>query len=201
MKIEEVEEWAKTEAGAKWLEEKKRPLTEKRDQLLNELADMKKRLADATEQGNALDGKLKGYLENLTNAHVLNILDGKVVKKDGKGNLPDVLPDAELREFVRGKIEKLAELDGGLIAGIDDSGAFTLATKDGKGFADYYEEWTGTDAAKSFLANHCTGGGARGYLRGELSGITANAVKSMSPVEVASKLNDPAFRNGLQSLN
>ena len=141
MKIEELEEWVKTEEGQKWLDEKKRPLMEKRDQLLDELQNLKNRLAGETEKGNALDGKINGYLAKLKKDFVKGCFDDYGKFKN------TLLPDPELREFVASKIAKLAEADGGLIADIDDGGEFTYKTADGKSFEDYYSEWLGTESA------------------------------------------------------
>lgn len=194
MKIEDVEKWVETDEGKKWLDEKKKPLIEKRDQLLDEVAVYKKRLTDVTEKGNALEGKLTGYLENLKKAHCENIFNDVQTFKN------KVIDDKELRTFVLSKIEKTAEADGGLIADIDDNGQFKLATADGKEFADYYREWTQTEGAKSFLLNLSCGGGARGSL-GLSYNNTVNDVKRMTPEQVAAKLDDPSFRNSFASSN
>lgn len=191
MKIEELEKWIETDEGKKWLEEKKKPLIEKRDQLLDELVVYKKRLTDETEKGNALEGKITGYLVNLKNAHCKNIFDDVQTFKT------KVLDDKDLRQFVLNKIEKIAEADGGLNPIIDDNGAFKLATADGKEFADYYKEWITTEGAKAFLANLNSGGGALGSPTGNVLNyrITKSELKHMTPQQVAEKLDDPTFRN------
>lgn len=187
MTREDVEKWIETEQGKAWLEEKKRPLNEKKEQLLEEVAIYKKRLTDATEKGNALEGKINGYLANLSKAHVAAIMAGE-------GSINKILPDNELKEFVRSKIEKIADADGGLIPDIDDEGHFKLATNSGKSFADYYNEWTATEGAKSFIANACCGGGARGSNFGG-GGMTLQTVKNMTPEQVAARFDDPTFRS------
>lgn len=194
MKIEELEEWVKTDDGKKWLDEKKRPLVEKRDQLLDELQNLKNRLAGETEKSGALDGKINGYLEKLKKEFVKGCFDDWGKFKN------TLVPDEELREFVAAKIGKIADADGGLIADIDDDGQFTYKTADGKSFEDYYSEWLGTEGAKSYIANPSTGGGARGSGFGNSCGdYSLNAVKRMTPEEVAKNLDNPAFRASLKS--
>lgn len=190
IKVDELEKWLETDEGKQWLEEKKKPLVEKRDQLLNELADTKKRLADAGEKSDAQSAKIKEYFANLTKSHCARVLDGGNAKKE------KVMPDEELREFVKSKIEKMAEADGGFIPDIDDSGNFRLATADGKSFEDYFNEWAGTEKAKSFLQCQVCGGGAKGSDFGaSVGGFDRNAVKNMTPQEVAERLDNPSFRN------
>ena len=192
MKREEVEAWLETEEGKKWLEEKKEPLIKKNEQLLEEVTGIKKRLADATEKGNALEGTINNYLERLKKEFCSNCFDDYSTFKDF------LIPNKELREFVLSKIEKLAEADGGLIPSINDTGEFQYSTADGKNFKEYYSEWLKTESAKSFISNPSTGGGAKGSLPTNFdSSFTQNSVKNMSPEEVAKNLDNPTFRNSL----
>ena len=194
MKLDELEKWLETEEGKKWLEGKKEPLLKKNTQLLDEIAGYKKRLTDATEQGNALNGKLNGYLEKLKRELCLNCLDDFNTFKSR------ILPDPELREFVINRIEKMADADGGLKPDINDNGDFVYQTADGKNFKDYYGEWLETESAKSYIENQSCGGGAKGSdpLTPD-SSFTRNAIKKMSPEEVAANLDKPAFRSALNS--
>lgn len=196
MNLEDVEKWSATDEGRTWLEAKKMPLVEKRNELLKEVTELKERLADASERSNATDAKLKGYLENLKARYCLSLMD------DVDNYKTKVLDDKDIREFVKNKIEKQAELVGGFIADIDNEGNFTLATSEGKTFAEYYKEWTETDGAKAFLQCLNSGGGAlgSGFGRG-LESYSTDTIKKMSPAEIAEKLDNPQFRNTLQNLN
>lgn len=192
MKIEDLEKWIETEEGENWLNEKKKPLIEKKEQLLSEIAIYKKRLTEATEQGNALDGKVKNYLENLKKAYCQNCFD------DVNTFNVKVFDDKELRAFILNKIETMAEADGGLIPDIDDNGQFKFATADGKDFKEYYKEWTGTEGAKSFIQNLCTGGGARGCEpSNSINMYSKETIKRMTPEQVAENLDNPTFRNSI----
>ena len=194
MKIEEVEKWLETDEGKQWLEEKKSPLLKKNSELLEELALNKKRLTDETAKGNALEGKLKNYFVKLSNELVFNCFDDYNKFKNV------LIADKELREFVKSKIEKLAEAEGGLIPDIDDNGEFSYQTAEGKTFQDYYSEWLTTESAKSYISNPCCGGGARGSSN-FIGNYTKADIKKMTPQQVAEKLNDTTFRNNFENLN
>lgn len=192
MKIEEVEKWLETDEGKNWLEEKKRPLLKKNNDLLEEIALTKKRLTDETEKGNALEGKINGYLIKLKKELCLSCFDDYNTFKNR------LIPDNELREFVLNKIEKTADADGGLIPDIDDNGEFHYQTADGKSFQDYYSEWLTTESAKSYIQNLSCGGGAKGS--GDLSGSFTRAnIRKMTPEEVAKNLDNPTFRNSFEN--
>lgn len=192
MDAEEVEKWIETEEGKKWIAQKTSGLVAKRDELLNEVAKLKKRLGDAEARGNAFGLKMGGYLARMKADYVSSCFDDY----DKFGNR--LLANAELREFVLGKIERLAEDDGGLIADIDESdGGFSYKTADGKDFAAYYAEWLGTESAKAFISNPSTGGGAMGSDGGGGAALTRNRIESMSPQEVADNLGKPEFRRAL----
>ena len=194
MKIVDVEKWLETDEGKEWLEGKKQPLIDKRNQLLDEISSLKNRLTDESEKSNAQNAKIKGYLENLKNKHCFDCFNDYDTFKSV------LIDDKELKQFVLEKITKLAEVDGGLIADIDDNGNFKYATSQGKEFKDYYKEWLSTESAKSFIYNPSTGGGARGNYSKSVDNIySKEALKKMSPEQIAENLNNPAFRNSLNS--
>lgn len=192
MDKEELNKWILTDEGKEWLEGLKKPLADKRDELLGEIAGLKKRLADAASASNASAGKIQAYINRLKAEHCNRVFS------DYEKYKSRLIEDPELREFVLGKIERMA--GGGLVPDIDDGGNFTFADASGKSFEDYYSEWLATDGAKSYIANSCTGGGARGN-SGNFGGVTLNAIERMTPLEVARNLDSPAFRQSLQSLN
>ena len=191
IEITEIEEWLKTEEGKKWLELQKKPLLEKRDELLQEVAGLKSRLAADSEKGNALEAKLNSCLDNLRKNLCYGAFDDEL-QYNAK-----VISDNDLRDFVLSKIEKLAEADGGLVADVNDDGEFTYAAANGKGFADYYREWTQTEGANSFLQKKREI--PHGTPPPDASSNPVRNFKEMSAQEIASGLKSKDFRNELQS--
>lgn len=189
MKVNDVDEWVKTQEGKQWLELQKQPLIDKRSELLEEINSLKSRLTADSEKGNALEAKLNGYLEKLRQKTCYGAFDDLQTFNDV------LLPSKELREFVLNKIVKTAEADGGLIAKINDSGEFSYATSDGKTFADYYKDWLKTDEAKDFIKVASTGGGARG----DNQGMLPNDIEKLTVQQIASGLSDKSFRENLQT--
>ena len=190
MKKEEVEKWiAETEEGKEWIEGKKQPLLDKRNELLEEVAIYKKRLTDATDKSNALEEKLNGYLANLTSAHCIAVMEGHGTTGE------KVLNDKDLKSFVRNKIERLAEVDGGFKPVINSNGEFIYSTDAGKNFADYFAEWAKSEGAKPFIQNPCSGGGAGGSLSYSFENPT-DKIKHMTAEQVAKELDTPEFAKG-----
>lgn len=181
MERQEVENWLKTEEGFNWLEEKKSGLKNKNVELLAEIKKLNERLNGATENSNAISEKFNNLEMILKNDYIQNIF------KNGL-----VFP--ECNNFVLSEIEKLAECEGGFTS-VNDNGNFSMITKSGKTFSDYFESWKGTEVAKRFLKNPSVGGGATG------SGSVhySTDFSKLSAEEVSNSLNSAEGKAELQN--
>lgn len=162
MDREQVEKWIETTEGAAWLNEHKRGLIEKRDELLQKVKDLNEEHRKATQQVNDLQSTLAQERDavraTLVDREVSSFVDRHVVPglREGAKALftgldVTVAADGKLRTPVVSK-DNLAGL---LQAGEE--------APDGLPLGEYLDRWSKTDEAKAYLsAPQNSGGGAKG---------------------------------------
>ncbi len=161
MNIDELNTWISTDDGRKWLDEQKRGLIEKRDELLQKVKELNEDHRKATDQVNDLTNTLtqerESYRKEIIDREVSSFVDRHVVPglREGARALfssidIDVKADGQQRIPIVGK----ESLQGLPIEG-DIPESMSLR--------DYLDAWSKTEDAKSYLkAPDNSGGGARG---------------------------------------
>jgi len=182
MNIEELNAWVETPEGKAWADGLKKPLLDKRDELLQKVKDLNEEHRTAAQQINDLTETLareRGDMRNtLIDREVSDFVDRHVVqglrqgakalftgldievKADGKQRIPIVS-----KESLKG-----LPIEGDLPEGLP--------------LRDYLETWAQTEEAKSYLAAPGnSGGGARGGFsppnKTEVESFTEEVLKHM----------------------
>jgi hypothetical protein len=152
---EQVEEWLQTEEGSAWLEEKKQPLINKRDELLQKVKSLTGDLQQATQSADGANDLLqreRDAVKKLVVDHRLESL------------MDEARVNPSLKNALRTKLENEYTFE----VKADGQDRYAVV-KDSEGnenrLDEFMKNWADTqqnEEAKSWLmAPHNTGGGAR----------------------------------------
>ena len=164
MDVKELNEWVKSEEGEAWLNEHKKPLIDKRDELLAKLKTLNeghgKTVQELNDATALLDQERAATRATLVKQTVDNFVSQRVAQgmEDGARALlssvdVSVKADGPLRVPIVGK-ENLEGL------------SFEGDPPDSLPLQDYLEAWSQTEGAKGYIKHPGNTGGGAGGIRG-----------------------------------
>jgi hypothetical protein len=189
MDINELNQWLATEEGTKWGVEFKRPLLDKRTEILAALKEANGKLAESEQRSAAAAKELsqeRAVLSTLlVDKELARILTEKRVMESA---LPGTVAELKDSYGITVKADGLSRETIGKIKGAD-------GTEQEASLEEVASAWAATPAAKQVILNTNTGGGAPGSAG---RAHTANSLSRLSGPALA-KLSDSEFHAMRQS--
>jgi len=165
MDVNELNEWIRTDEGQTWLNEQKKGLIDKRDQLLASQKELNEQLKTAIQRADDAEKMLKDERGAIHSTVVGNTLDHFIT-----GRVAPQYREAA-KALLTGRLDTTVKADGQQrIPMVGKDNLKDLPLKDGEDglpdqmpLTDYLDRWTMTEEAKAYLpAPDNSGGGARG---------------------------------------
>jgi len=194
MNIDELNTWILSEEGKAWADGLKQPLIAKRDELLENLRQANGKTAEALRAKADLEGlysaERQAVEKTVVDGELSRLLKNARVMEPA---IPGILAELKEAHGLAVKADGPNRIASGKVKGPD--GAEREA-----GLDEIVKSWTETPAAKNvILIPGSSGGGSWGGSRPAMP-YTRETIAKMSPREVATKLDDPAFQSALTTL-
>jgi hypothetical protein len=179
MNTDELNQFIETDDGKAWLESQKKPLIDKRDELLSEIKTGSARIEEATQRAATIEQSFEAW----RNAAERAVLDEPLkAALRNAGAFDSMLP---------GLLSSLKETHG---LKVDAGGeGLTLADKEGKpaSIQAIIEGWRTSPEGQEIQKIRY---GAKAPMRGSATaGYSIDQLKAMSADQVRELMNDPAF--------
>lgn len=173
MNLSELNEWLETDEGRQWLEDQKKPLLEKRTELLANVKSLNERLREATQRADDAEGTLKTEREAFRSTLVNNTFDQFIEERVATSFREGV------KSLLSGRLTIDIEANGPQRTPVVTDGINSLPLKDGETelpqrvtLSDYLDRWQETEEASGYLRAPANVGGGVGPATPEASPVT-----------------------------